>query len=160
PIVAAGLFPEMAQQFVPVPIVVFDRARALEASIESAWTRHAKGGLNIFREPFRAHWHPEGNVPMLVLNATVAESGVPVMIAPFRAGRYADEVESQPLRSLYERQDKDPLTPELPPNMDLPLGTAVGLSARYPLVLPAGVLPDKHRLLDGGIFENSGIETI
>jgi hypothetical protein len=47
--------------------------------------------------------------------------------------------------------------------VDVPLSTAVSLSARFPFVLPAGVLPRtssvNHRLLDGGIFENSGIET-
>jgi hypothetical protein len=169
PIVASGLFPEMAQQFLPFPVMSFDRSRALEAAIENAWEASNKGKPNIFRHHFRSHWRPEANSPMLVLNTTVVESGVQMMIAPFVASFDRDRLRSQPLRVLYEanvglgRASPDPLTPRIPPNLDVPLSTAIGLSARFPFVLPAGVLPKtssfNHRLLDGGIFENSGIET-
>ena len=165
PIVASGLFPEMAQQFLPFPVSVFDRARALEAALENAWGRQGQGGANIFREPFRAHWRPQGNSPMLVLNATVVESGMQVMIAPFVANLYRDRRRPQALRVLYDANAADAQILQRPDNLDVPLSTAVGLSARFPFVLPAGVVPttitrsDQHRLLDGGVFENSGIES-
>ncbi len=54
------------------------------------------------------------------------------------------------------------LAPLISETQDLPLSTALGVSARYPLVMPAATFENngsRHRLVDGGYFENSGIET-
>ena len=37
PVVWGGLFPDFLQRFVPYPIPVFDRARALEQAFEESW---------------------------------------------------------------------------------------------------------------------------
>ena len=37
PVMAAALFPDLLQRFLPFPIGPFDRSRALDASIEAAW---------------------------------------------------------------------------------------------------------------------------
>jgi hypothetical protein len=52
---------------------------------------------------------------------------------------------------------------EVIPEIDLPLATAAVLSARFPLITPAGTLPGpgpKRRFVDGGYFENSGLTTV
>jgi hypothetical protein len=41
PLLAALLFPDFMQHFLPFPIPPFDRARALEASIEKTWAQIA-----------------------------------------------------------------------------------------------------------------------
>lgn len=63
----------------------------------------------------------------------------------------------EPLRPLPEftYYFRDPVT--------LPLSTAVGLSARFPIVTPAGSIAmfgRKRRYVDGGYFENSGTATL
>lgn len=142
PTAASGLFPDFVQRFLPFSIPPFDRSRALEKSFETAWTRTMGSKSNPLREPFRQHWNPTGQAPMLLLNTTGVSSGSRLVIAPY-----------------------GPLLPDLDLKVDAPLSTAVGLSARFPFVLPAGALPKgillavEDRITDGGVFENSGVET-
>lgn len=154
PVMAGMLFPDMIQRLVPYPVVYFDRARAFEASAEEAWTAVAGKGRNPLREPYWKHWRADGASPMLLLNATIAENGQQVVVAPVNI-RPEKSYNVIDLKSLRESTD-------LPVDEDVPLSTAMSLSARFPLVMPAGLVstPTKQvRLVDGAYFDNSGIET-
>lgn len=154
PVSASFLFPDLLQRFVPFPVVAFDRARAFEAGMEQAWTTQVSPVSNPLREPFWRHWRADGSVPMLFLNTTVADTGQQVPLAPVN---FSDQPSTfvTDIRTLRERA-------ELPDDQDVPLSTAMSLSARFPLVMPAGLVetPTKSlRVVDGGYYENSGVDT-
>jgi len=163
---AATLFRDTVARLVPCvgsgrwweidicPTQILDRSRAFERSLEFAWENqvHGVSARNAFRRSFAELWDPKGDAPALLLNTTEVETGDRVVMAPFKLG----EQELPSLSSLVERS----------PNLDLPLSTAAGLSARFPGLSSAGwyyaETPEgkiKRRLVDGGYFDNSGIAT-
>jgi hypothetical protein len=151
PVAANFLFADLLQRFIPYPIEAFDRARAFEAGLEKAWDSVMKSPTNPLRMPFWRHWRADGAAPMLLLNTTIVESGHQVAVAPIKI---ADDYKILGLESLQRTFD-------FRPEIDVPLSTAMSLSARFPLVMPAGLikLSDREiRLVDGGYFENSGVE--
>jgi hypothetical protein len=173
PVIAAGLFPDFVQRFIPYPIEQFDRARALEASFELAWTHAAPefGSENPFAESYINHYWGKPPVPgqpmrptiALILNTTEVEYGYRVVIAPFRILDVRSSL-NPTFSGLTEFQELIGHSNYF--EYDLRLSSAVGLSSRFPWLLPAGLAhrgnyldPAAFRLLDGGIFENSGIET-
>lgn len=154
PVAASFLFPDLLQRLIPYPIEAFDRARAFEAGVEQAWAAIFPSARNPLREAFWRHWKPDGAAPMLFLNATVADTGQQVPIAPINLNTVPNYF-IRDLKTLRERAG-------LPDDQDVPLSTAMSLSARFPLVMPAGLVRSSTktlRLVDGGYFENSGVET-
>ena len=166
PVVAAGLYPDFLQRFLPYPIASLDRARALDKSIESSWENAIPGSANYFSLAFRDHWTASGQAPMLMLNTTSVELGEQIVIAPFEApGLPGREVSF--VRSFF---GKDGF---LSKRYDVSLSSAVGLSARFPGISPPGYLVERDkgpegdtqefkrsgRLVDGGYIDNSGVET-
>lgn len=153
PLLAAGLFPDFTQRFLPTPIPQFDRARALEASYEQTWSRVAGSlgrtdGTALFGESVRRMWSAHDVVPALLLNTTAVRTGDRTVIAPFRLGH-----------ELYFRE---PGVDALNGAMAVRLSTAVGLSARFPIVTPPALLGtvwNGEQFIDGGVYENSGIQT-
>jgi hypothetical protein len=163
PTLLFGLFPDFFQLFLPIPIARFDRALGLEYGFEAAWDgmveRLGKGGLsnNPFAADFLNHWDPKGNAPALVLNATRVGTGQRLVISPFQITRSRVDT----IRELWQFNR----------NLRIRLSTAVGLSARFPVVSPTGwfegteqnwLLEDiatKVDLADGGYFDNSGSDT-
>jgi hypothetical protein len=180
PIVASALFPEFLQSVLPFPIERFDRAKAFEASIEHAWTRIVSDGAkNPFGELFLSQWSHDGAAPALVLNSTDAFYGYRMLIAPFRPAlptlqRWLNGMDTGALKKFDEEGTS---------NWDLKLSTAIGISSRFPWVLPAATIEDpaatilsrlscftflrplvtckvaRTRLVDGGYFDNSGGDT-
>ncbi len=149
PLAAAGLFPDFLQRFVPWPFPQFDRARALEASFERAWHETVpESKANPFAGSFYDLWKEKGAVPALVLNATYVQTGSRVVVAPFRFYRQSTS-RLGTLNSIMRA--------------DIPLSTAVGVSARFPWILPPAswLRPgnEQYRFVDGGYFESSGIDT-
>lgn len=154
PVAASFLFPDLVQRLVPFPIAAFDRARAFEAGVEEAWRATVKTGANRLRQPFWRHWRPDGAAPMLFLNTTVAETGHQLVVAPVKF----DSVRGFTTFDLTSLRE----SAGLPDEIDVPLSTAMSLSARFPLVMPAGLVSTPTaamHLVDGGYFENSGVET-
>lgn len=156
PLVAAGLYPDVVQRFLPFPINRFDRARALEEGLELSWKDVTNG--DEFAQPFSSLWRDfiRQATPALFLNTTRVETGDRMVISN--------------LYPLHERFNRlTPLT-EIDSTMTLPLSTAACLSARFPIVTPAGFVPiyddaeghwtEKQRYVDGGYFENSGAATL
>lgn len=149
PLAAAGFFPDFVQRMIPYPIPGFDRARALEASFESAWAAAVpEAKSNPFASSFYQHWRPGGVSPALVLNATQVKTGGRVAIAPFR---------------FYQQPTLKLPTINSMIKADIALSTAVGISARFPWVLPPASWRrgdiEQYRFVDGGYFEASGIDT-
>ncbi|MBI2713043.1 MAG: hypothetical protein HYX37_01115 [Rhizobiales bacterium] len=154
PLLAALLFPDFVQRFLPWSIESFDRARAFEYALESAWKQETNG--DEFAQSFfdlSAGWRG-GTVPALVLNTTNVETGMRMVIS------HLDIYEENegPLETLLDVNE----------NLTMPLSTAAGLSARFPLVAPAGSIlisrgpngVEKRRYVDGGYFENTGTASI
>jgi hypothetical protein len=162
PLVAATLFPDMLQRLIPYPVRTLDRARALEAAFAAAW----KGDRNPFDRPLREL----ASGPALFLNTTSIETGSRVTISNLH-------FERMPTTVHLATQ----LCHKTPKSIEISVGAAVSLSARFPWLTPTGWLekgfssecddspigeraadgPARNRLYlaDGGYFENSGLET-
>jgi hypothetical protein len=162
PLVAATLFPDFTQRFLPFAVPSFDRARALERAFARAWERTGLSGSNPFEESVLKAWSPDGQSPALLINMTEADSGRRSVIAPFAVGDN-NQVLNFPTRQYWTDKPR-----QLCMGREVSLSTAVGLSARFPWLTPAGSLSvecratgrtAKVRLVDGGYFDNSGVET-
>ncbi len=162
PVVAAALFPDFAQRFLPVPIPRWERSLQFERAMEWAWNSVAppvtlrEAGVgpakNPFSESYYNRWKPTSAGPALLLNVTEVESGNRIVVSPFALERSIPYLKSL---AFYKS------------DLDLPLSTAVGLSSRFPYIASAASykidpkrgLPTTRHLVDGGYFENSGVET-
>jgi len=161
PTVSRFLFADVLLQAVPNClrhlwcVTGFDRARALEASFEEAFAKHAPpDAANPFTHSVYRQWKADAAAPALLINTTEVETGERVVIAPFAPAVGA----GTGLRgTLLERA----------PGLDLRLSTAAAISARFPLISPAASYElgrdsptgRKRRLVDGGYADNSGIAT-
>lgn len=164
-VTTATLFQDFVQRFIPIPIYPLDRARKLEASFEDAWASSLPGRPNRMAESFVGSCGVngrdclEGAAPALVLNLTQIETGMQLALSPFNL----DETGPPKTKSgkIY-----DALAVA---DIDMPLSTAVGLSARFPWITPSGwyqlpkTKPDDpvrtYRFADGGYAEGSGAGT-
>jgi len=160
PIIAATLLPDLVQRFLPFPIGAFDRARALEASFETSFaealgkpdsrapTMMAGGFYNMYETT-------EGWLPNLVLNTTSVETGKRMVVSNVLLGdKHFPTIDTLAAIAPAEAP---------------PLSTAAGLSARFPIVTPAGFIKTKsflggpwvkRRYVDGGYYENTGTDTL
>jgi hypothetical protein len=177
PLVAATLFSDFLQRFIPFPIPAFDRARSLEFSFESALKDASKTEAGLFERSFMTSWAPEASSPALIVNATDVGSGRRFLISPFVLDAVPQYGASGQGSALYFPFWRNPPEPAAEPTsqgerpntaVDLRLSTAMGISARFPWVTPAASLPAwissdgtprTIRLVDGGYVDNSGVET-
>lgn len=162
PSIAALLFREGLQRFCPVPIPRFDRARAFEGALESGWENAFGGDRSIENDFLGLYAGANGPyMPALFLNSTNVELGkrfiVSDLLPHFRNDSYYAYDGSAPYHITK-----------------LPVSTAIHLTARFPVVSPAGVLESQSsnpangksailpwgRLVDGGYFENTGVTTL
>ncbi len=159
PVVAAMLFRDAVQRFVPVPIPAWDRARAQEEALERAARRAMTNGQPTLLEDAITDLQQQASAvprPALLLNTTWVEGGSRVAISSVSPPAEA-------LTGLLTLAD-------LAPASHVSLATAAMLSARFTYVSPAGrvgALTDpatgevrKLRLVDGGYYENSGSATL
>jgi hypothetical protein len=154
PVLAYLLFPDLVQRFLPVPFDFADRARAIELAMESAVADPQGASSSRFAHRFVELW-PEGSarydVPVLLLNATIVETGQRGIVSNLNIGEdaFPDSVD---LLDVFLR------------TQDMPLSTAAHLSARFTYISPAGTLRASGgdvwmHVVDGGYFENSGTAT-
>ena len=173
PLVAASMFPDFTQIFLPFPVPPFDRARALEYTLENAADQMfaapgAKASSNFLRMDYQEHWRPDNGLPALLLNATDAGSGKRVLMSPFDFDpRHPKDTDLCMLAEL-ERTGSGPDEKVKSSAVHMPLSTAAFVSARFPWVTPAATIAIKNdcmtrnpkaRLVDGGYIDNSGVET-
>jgi hypothetical protein len=165
PIVAAALFPDFVQRFLPFPVPGTDRGAALSRGLEHAWRNAEPDGPNPFESTFLGQWNPTSAEPALLLNTTEVDKGRRVIVAPFPIQPECGTINC--VQTWFYQTDQaikavrsgaaGPLI-----TRDLRLSEAAGISARFPWVLPAASVErdGKYiRLVDGGYFDNSGIET-
>ena len=158
-----------------------NRATTLELAFEQAWSEAAGTGGRVshaFSEDF-LKW-TDGEIPV-VLNGTVANNGLPVLIAPFRLP-WTSEQDGE-LNGFYNFSD---LT-----ERHIATSTAIGISARFPYIAPSAPIDPYNpgtksqasracnpgiprkldaegrpvqeckvaKIVDGGYFDNSGVTT-
>lgn len=160
PAVASLFYDDLAQRFVPIAIPALDRSRGLEEGWERAAWRIPGRPLEKTIDGFYAAGCRR--LPELLLNSTVAETGQRAILSRLDVSEFVD------VRSLMD------LTP-----VRQPLSGLMLQSARFPLISPAGSVralptddggvmawlrehlwPDtRMRLVDGGYFDNSGLQT-
>jgi len=157
PLAAATLIKDVPQRFWPWPIGSFDRARALEDGVQVAWRREGQSD-GVLDEAVIDAWSPQAIVPALVLNTTHVSSGERVATSPISLVWSGRSIETTRGRYLDDGEG-------------LSLLSAAVLSARFTYITPAGTLylasdfleegekAPKIRLVDGGYFENSGVDT-
>jgi len=156
PAIAAILYPDLVQRFLPVAIPAFNRALTLEKSWERAWQKHVQG-RNRMSEPFERLWkgpeEPGPWTPALLLNATWVETGKRIIASNISVakGEYREDfVDVEDAHAFFAPRA-------------IALSTAAHMSARFTYVSPAGSLQRDGktygRVVDGGYFENSGATT-
>jgi hypothetical protein len=138
------LGPDIFRHLLPFNIPVYNRADALESLMEKA---SADTVLNsYFSKPLTELFDTTGRLPILVLNTTQVDNGMPGVISSVRLPA---ESQRQDVLSLVDsmgvRHGKG----------DINLSTAAVLSSRFPYVSPAGKVFDRY-YVDGGYFDNSG----
>ena len=172
PVATAMLFQDFVQRFIPVPIYPLDRARKLEASFESAWASNSAGRSNRMAESLRSSCGAnaedciKGATPALVLNLTQIETGMQLALSPLNVNETS--LAQTNSGKIYDALENGGHA------IDMPLSTAIGLSARFPWVTPSGWytlevqkdgpngkigVPRTYRFADGGYAEGSGAGT-
>lgn len=147
PMVATLLFPDALQRLLPFRVPSWDRARTLEETIERSFKAEAKS--DFMERGLYSYWHPDRNVPVLMLNATSVETGHRTVAS----SAYPLEERFHRLTTFYD----------FAPFTEFRISTMAVTSARFPFVTPAATLnsgENKLRFVDGGYFENSGAATL
>jgi hypothetical protein len=167
PVLAAALFPDAVQRFLPAFSARFDRAKAFESSLSTAWSDvFPEAKEDVWTQPFLEQWDPTKAAPALILNATNVEHGYRVALTPFEIIDWSEIGNIVALSNLAEfhalAEIRSPKGSSANKVRDISLAAATSLSARFPWVMPAGRLQFENgpaRLVDGGYVENSGSET-
>lgn len=152
------LFPESIQRLVPVPFPALERAKWLEDSWAGSY-RNNLGLPTLDSSLTQLYQTPNGynyNLPSLVLNGTLAESGQKIITSNLK-------LDPHYFKNVVSTLDVV--------GTDVPLKTAASLCSRFPVVTNGGLI-QKDTLLgngrkqhygghvvDGGYFDNSGVET-
>jgi hypothetical protein len=149
---AAMSQPDLAQRFIPFPFLP-DRAAALEKGWQHGWYRAFRGTphADMFGQGFLATMQKHPELPVLLLNGTMVETGDRIMTSTTAMRP------SLGFRNAFDAFDQL--------QTDIPISTAALMSARFTYVSPAGKIPNQHpqlkrpvfgHVIDGGYFENSG----
>ena len=158
PNLAAMLYADLLQRFLPFRIRAWDRALAMEYAAEHDWARLFANHPETLSGATQALWRglPGSTAtPALFINGTFAESGQRIVGSNVRL----DGVTFPDAHDLYDvtgaRGERD--------RREMPLISAIHLSARFPFISPAGTLEADGKafghVVDGGYFENAGTAT-
>lgn len=183
PLAASLLFPDFMQRFLPVALPAWDRARALEFTLEDSYDQAVRvtsfpvsdAAMRPLASPFMEQWDPEIHpfTPALLLNTTEVGTGRRRVAAPFSFGPAG--LKFIPLFATVQQSgddaDQSGSDGMVPPEINPPLSATAGLSARFPWVTPSAYFHERVRdgegkidsrkvsVVDGGYFENSGVVT-
>jgi len=147
PVLGRMLFLDLTRAVVPWPFDTADRAKILAESFADA-----SGNPSAFQRPLRESWSPMAVGPMNIFVTTSIKNGQRFIFSPVAFEKYAAWF---PSAAVYSEQDIRQID-------------AATTSARFPWITPAAHLqfegqPKKNNeniLVDGGYFENSGVETV
>ena len=150
----SGMFNgDLIQRFLlPWPVAGLDRSQAIEAAWQRAFA-HLPG--QPMEHSLAQLYQDCPALPELVLNATRVETGqrVPLTRLPTAGTLFTNSFDAMAQGSMARRQS---------------LAGLVHHSARFPVVSPPGTvaidspaqdMPPNFRLVDGGYFDNSGVES-
>jgi hypothetical protein len=153
PTILALVFGDSIQQIMPGNILP-DRERALETAWEASWAEHImtpSGPSNAFARGFlETYASQQGSLlPSLFLNGTSVETGRRVIASNCLVGP----------QEVFDASDYFAIT-----QSDVPFSAAIGISARFSYVSPAGTMTDRSgrvlgHVVDGGYYDNSGTRT-
>lgn len=154
PVTGKLVFGEPFNWMSPWPIRAGDRVIALEQSWEQAWaqcTRYDPVAKQRFSESWVGLNSSDSTAAALFINTTEAESGMKGVISTLR---FPED---------WFFQSKDVMARLK--GRDIPYSTALGMSARFPLVSPGAALYDEqertlYHYVDGGYYENKGASTL
>jgi hypothetical protein len=160
PTFAAGLYVDLPTNGItvlPRSWLPNDRGVAIEKAWEKAWHDKGPGGLT-WDQGFVATFGGDRPWPVLVLNGTSVEKGKRVITSNIRFDSPSSATAS--MSGAVNRYDTFDIT-----KADIPISTAVTMSARFPVISPTGALRDCAgkawtRVTDGGLFENFGAYTL
>ena len=157
------LYPDLLQRFLPVPLPFIDRARSLEEAFEMGWSSSMKhcrkppcgASADRFSQEYISLWatsllkNANGRwIPLVLANGTHVETGKRIVTAPV-------VVDSEVFEDTYDFYALAP---------PVAASTAVLNSARFTLVSPPGRMKKDRNangsIIDGGYFENGGLETL
>jgi hypothetical protein len=145
-----------------------DSAEAMERAFERLWRPTTKAlGARSFDEAFLSLFYQGGSfrhgMPIWLANSTDAATGNRVLTVPFKPN---DKADANGLVDWPIRGARDALGLL---EADVAISTAINNTARFPFLEPFGtLLPKKNgkkdgtraaALIDGGYFENEGLET-
>ncbi|QJD78189.1 patatin-like phospholipase family protein [Spirosoma rhododendri] len=154
---SALLFPESLQRLSFVPFPSLERGKWLEDSWADSYRRNL--GLHTLDSAVTSLYQRPGgydyNLPSLLLNGTLAESGQKVITSNLK-------LDSRYFRDVVSTVDLL--------SHDVPLKTAASLCSRFPVVTNGALVrngalkngdvqPYGGHVVDGGYFDNSGVET-
>jgi hypothetical protein len=151
-LLAAYLFQDNLQNFLPVPIPSFNRTRRLE----DAWSKSFLKNNNskTFELPFTELYSDTAiQLPRLFINGVLAESGQKTVVAyPTLTGG----------KDNIFRDDIDVISTI---GQDIPIKTVASLCSRFPYITSGGMIQkfggeNIGHVIDGGYKENTGLETI
>jgi hypothetical protein len=149
PVTASLIFPDLLQKFLPWPVKKFDRARVLEKSWETSWSQVSGENDYGWDDGFLQTFN-KGESNAIFLNSTHVESGYRTVISNVDL----TEMGSDNIIDFFQ----------VHPN-DIRISTAIGLSARFPLLTPPAQVKTPSgeiwgHLVDGGYHENVGATTM
>lgn len=163
PALSTGLYVDLLASgysyFLPERLQPDDRAVALEKAWEAAWEITALGkGKFGWADGFNATFTGSRPWPLLALNGTSVEKGKRLLTSNVRLWTGTAENGTN-LSGGINRYDAFETL-----KSDIPISTAVTMSARFPAISPTGALRDEAgvtwgRVTDGGLFENFGAVT-
>jgi hypothetical protein len=158
PNLAALLYADLLQRFLPVGINAGDRALAMEYAAENDWGRLFPQHKDTLGRATQALWRDlpgSAATPALFINGTLAESGQRIIGSNvlIEGSNFPDAHDLYDVRGADAQQDR----------REMPLITAIHLSARFPFISPAGSFESGGQafahVVDGGYFENAGTAT-
>jgi hypothetical protein len=148
PVAAKLMFGEFGGYYTPFYLKCFDRQVALERAWSDSWFNHFNTKDNPFYIDFYEATKTDGSLPAVFINSTNIESGQRAIISNVNLDESFTNVFDL---NHYIRNS-------------ISYSTAIGLSARFPLVSPAAKIDidsnHKIHLADGGYYENRGNTTL
>lgn len=147
PLTTGMALPDALQKFLPFAIGKFDRGRYLEDAFAKSFEEVTQSYL--LNEGVDSLYHTPNKIPSLFFNCTHVETGRKSIISNLQ---------------LSPKYFKDVLDVETKIEKSILLKTAVSCASRFPMVTPPALMIDTTgkpfgHLVDGGYFDNTGIET-
>ena len=142
PIIMRWLGSDVLQHFVPF-LGIEDRAAILESAMERFGETPLK---NAFAEQYSSMADTTGKLPILFLNVTNVQQGVPGIISPVQLDDFSKRLD---VLDSVRKEWMDTTSG------DIRYSTAVVLGARFPYVSPGGSIGNEF-YADGGYFDNTG----